>query len=395
MFFLLFYLLVCLLMFFYLKLELFHPLVITYGIWAIVIFSYTYIDKFLYPLTDKIYPIIFFYCFFFLLGVIFYTIAFPVKRRKALFIVENPILKKDFLYDFCFLLNIFLLIKYILYIKQGVTVYQLTVQGSLPRYFKVLSYFSSISLCYFFYLITFNQTSYKDKFYVLIFFLMYILRFSKADVMQIMIAEIMILWSKKKIKIRHLFFILIIMLSLFSFMHLYRTKGQNEGSFFDAIIQMLSTYLLSPVKALDLLINEDIYFVNNMTFSFFSRVVERLFGIITTKPTTFDGFVYVPYPTNVYTAIMPFYSDYKILGVCFFAFLGGFFWILLYRNRYKQYYNLLYCAFVYILVMQFFSDIICSYFSAFLQTCFWCFVIIKKRTDKKFNISIKKLLRSN
>ena len=87
-----------------------------------------------------------------------------------------------------------------------------------------------------------------------------------------------------------------------------------------SIADVLGIYIYSPLVALGLLENT-IHF-GEYTFRIF-YAVSYYFGFSELPPQeTILDYVNVPFPTNVYTVMQPFYSDFGLLGV----FLGAIFY---------------------------------------------------------------------
>lgn len=146
------------------------------------------------------------------------------------------------------------------------------------------------------------------------------------DIMQLFVGTILALWINKKIKIKHIFIFTLLAFAFISFIHIYRIQGNHSETLKNAIGKMLAIYFLSPLKAFDMLINGEITFSKGQTFVLISNISNKLFGIkLFVNSNNFDGWVYVPYPTNVYTCMMPFYSDYKLWGVAIFGNMLVFF----------------------------------------------------------------------
>ena len=246
--------------------------------------------------------------------------------------------------------------------------YKEIVQGRLSTDLKVLFYFDKLALVYFFYIISLKKLKRNEKIYVCIFFVMTFLKFSKMDIMQLFVGCVLILWIKRKLNVRHIVILSCLIFALITFIHLFRAKDSNKGSVIDGISQMLAIYFLSPIKAFDLIVNQNIHFEKYQTFILLDRILVKIFSIKTNiSCDTFDGWVYVPFPTNVYTCLWRFYSDFGILGVIFFGYLLGFSWTLLFEKRNKPVFQLIYFTLSYILVFQFFSDIIFGFTSQIIQ----------------------------
>ena len=392
MFYFFVYVLIVLLFSLIIKLKVYHPVVITHLIWFVVILLYNLIPSKLYPLSSNVYLRLILYLFFFLFGSIFYYIVFGIKKQNYFNLqgIENT---TNLLFDFVFFLTSYLFLRYFMMFANGTTLYKEIVQGRLPLDIRILSYFDKLSLVYFFYIITIKKTLLKkEKIFIVLFFITYFLKFSKMDIMQLFTGMLLSLWIKKKIKIRHIFLLVLLMFSLLSFIHLWR-KG-NTDSLTKAIGEMMAIYFLSPITAFDMIVNNKIHFNKYQTFVFLERFFSRIFqiNIFASNKQIFDGWVFVPYPTNVYTTMWRFYSDFREAGLIVFGQFLGFFWTYIYSNRYKAVYNLIYTALFYILIFQFFSDILFGYFSSVLQIILLCVIVIKLKQSKMIRHNILLML---
>lgn len=392
-FFLFAFLTISILIFLKLRLKSYHPLMITFVIWTIVIALYHIVPSGLYPLTNNIYIVIFLYLFFFLMGSLFYYLVKGRKLKRSYYITIEEVNITSGLFYFVLFLSIYLLTRYLKLFLSGTTLYKEIVQGRLGLDLKILFYFDKLALTYFFYTISLKKITKKEKLFVLVFFLMTFLKFSKMDIMQLFVGTILALWMKKVIKLRHILLLSGIMFSIIVYIHLYRTKDNNEGSLIDGISRMLSIYFLSPLKAFDLLVSNEITFEKYKTFIFLERILERIFKISLNNSTvSLNDWVYVPFPTNVYTCLWRFYSDFKILGVIFFGYFLGFFWTYIFENTYKPIFQLIYISLFYILVFQFFSDILFGYTSQTIQIIFLTVVVYHIKNDPYFNTKIANIL---
>ena len=365
-----------------LKIKIYHPVVITHIIWFIVISLYNIIPSKLYPLSHNVYTRLSLYLFFFLMGTLFYYLVFGLKKKNC-FNQNMTDSNTNILFYFVFSLTVYLLLRYFMMFAKGTTLYKEIVQGRLTNDLKVLFYFDKLSLVYFFYLITVKEKlSKKEKIFVTLFFITYFLKFSKMDVMQLFIAILLTLWIKKKIKIHHIILSALLMFFLLAFIHLWRVG--NTTSIAKAIGEMMAIYFLSPITAFDMIVNNQISFNKYQTFVFLERFFSKIFqiNIFNSNSQSFDGWVFVPYPTNVYTCMWRFYSDFREIGLIVFGHFIGFFWTFIYDRRYKAVFNLIYTSLFYILIFQFFSDILFGYFSAVLQTILVCLVVVKLKQSE-------------
>ena len=161
----------------------------------------------------------------------------------------------------------------------------------------------------------------------------------------------------------------------FVFMISIQTIRESESSNKAEGSVVLYTYLLGGLPALDRIVNSE------MTSAQFGQHtlalminIEKKLGFIEpsskkySNDITYDSYLYVPYPTNVYTAIGPIWLDFKYYGVIFFSFLIGMLTGYFYYKAIKDdwariVYGYLFC----ILILQFFGEYVFTNMSLLLQ----------------------------
>lgn len=168
--------------------------------------------------------------------------------------------------------------------------------------------------------------------------------------------------------INYVFLTLVLMISI----QTIRESGSSnkaEGSV------VLYTYLLGGLPALDKIVNSE------MTSAQFGQHtlaliinIERKLGFIETisksytNDITYDSYLYIPYPTNVYTAIGPIWLDFKYYGVMFFSFFIGLLMSYFYHKAIKEDWSLIVYGYLFcVLILQFFGEYIFTNMSLLLQ----------------------------
>lgn len=375
------FLLFALFLFFVLKKPIYHPLVITSMIWLIIMILYNILDHGLYNLSVCFYNILGGYIISFFAGYTFITL---LPRKIMTVDYDISILHFDafpklskFLYDFSFIMLLIIFFRYLSILVSGENIYVLSVQNRLPTDIKVLNYFDKLILVYFFYLLLFKKLNKKDYLFLILYTFVTILKFGKLFILQLFTGSLIALWIRKKISIKTIFILMIVLIILLIGVHYARIENSSNSDITSALPEMLAIYVLSPSTAFDFLLNGKINPGDGHTFSFFYTVAERIFGIKTSVDNShFDGWVYVPYPTNVYTIMFPFYADFKIIGLIIFSFIEGMLFSLLYSMRKTPFFLLIYVCISYALILQFFAEIFFSYFSTMIQIFFWSYVVI-------------------
>ena len=156
----------------------------------------------------------------------------------------------------------------------------------------------------------------------------------------------------------------------------------------------LGIYVVTPMSGLDAEINTISASTNGeLTLRFFNKIGIGL-GLIPDKkvPDLIQEYVFVPYPTNVYTYYSPYIRDYGIWYACFVLFASAIIHSWVYNKavetknvRYIFYYSFL----LFPLLLSFFSDEYLTLLSLWLQVVFYTELIfftndylIRKKTEE-------------
>ena len=179
-------------------------------------------------------------------------------------------------------------------------------------------------------------------------------------------------FSTKKLFYFFAFFILVFV----SIGVMYGKGGSEENTVkenIQPITEVTAVYLASPLNALEwerhhqLQINYD----GNHSLRFFMKIAEQLKLVPSAKVEELtQPFVFVPYPTNVYTIYSPYIRDFGNFYAWCMLFLFGFIHTFVYFKavstksiRYSVYFSFL----LFPLFMSFFEDQYMSLFSTWLQ----------------------------
>jgi oligosaccharide repeat unit polymerase len=128
---------------------------------------------------------------------------------------------------------------------------------------------------------------------------------------------------------------------LFFFFSLYfgltflnKDTSTYEGGVAGILLFFLVSYIVGPSAALDYFMQhpQDYASVPHHTFKFFLGIAARLHLYQTPVTETFDQFLMVPYPTNVYTVYRDYIIDFGLYGALIAVVLMGLFQTLLYRK---------------------------------------------------------------
>ena len=107
-----------------------------------------------------------------------------------------------------------------------------------------------------------------------------------------------------------------------------------EGGVAGILMFFLVSYIVGPSAALDYFMQhpQDYAGIPHHTFKFFLAIAARLHLYQTPVTETFDQFLMVPYPTNVYTVYRDYIIDFGLYGALIAVVLIGLLHTLLYRK---------------------------------------------------------------
>lgn len=161
---------------------------------------------------------------------------------------------------------------------------------------------------------------------------------------------------------------------------IYNKGGDKENTLKENLhstSEVTAVYLVSSLNALDFELTKNVkaQYPGKNTLLFFVRILHS-FGFITNtkEGTLVSEFVFVPYPTNVFTFYSPYIKDFgKLYAWIMIGLFGALHTWIFYKAlqtkniRYTLYFSFL----VYPLLMSFFQDQYLSLLSTWLQAIFY------------------------
>lgn len=131
---------------------------------------------------------------------------------------------------------------------------------------------------------------------------------------------------KKKIKLRSIgLFIGFFAITSFALTILRTSENSDKQNLFE----ILGIYTYSPIIAFGEISQNSENFGEHI-FRFFYALSYRI-GLSNIEPVdTINDYVYIPFPTNVYTIMQPFYQDFDVFGIFYGAIFYGLFYSLMY-----------------------------------------------------------------
>lgn len=382
------------------------PMVLVVASWGGTLFLYGIIDHGMPSLSLNLYLIVFLWTISFLLGISLFNYHKNKKfvYQKALFfsdyynIEDNKTIKKN--------LNVYFWISVICFFPQVYISYKQAISGGENIFLNmrlataglieseynvgVFGYgktFTIVTLLV--YLLIYRMGQSKIRIYILFFmyFVLSILAVGKSQFLFLIISMILVWSFTKKISKKTILIGFSFLLVTFSMLQLARSNEEEDQN--NVVSGMFYTYLFGGLPALDQVSSSEMQsseFGQN-SLQFFQRFI-RAFGDHSKKAEdtydndiTYDGYLFVPNPTNVYTIIGPFWLDFRYCGVVIFGFLYGILFGFLYTKAIQMYiYGIVtYCLFVSALVLPFFGEFIFAYLSYFIQV-----FILSYFVDKSF-----------
>lgn len=365
--------------------DILHPSVIVSGVWMVLLNLYIYCNHPLWNLSEYFCKAILFW----VLPFSFTSCLFSIKALKlSRSSIDTPVNVRMYnkLYPYVFLyvcLFVFLLVYY----AGGFsfTNIRLFMVGNLfPTILSVLFYLNTFMTVYAFYGLLNIDTLDKKKVLGVIALLLLISVFksNKTSFLVIFIGILYILKRKKRLKLTSLIYaitILIILLSLVTY-----NRGDYDFDSDAGLENFMYIYLLSPLTAFDLLLNNEISLnagaIGSGTFAFLFKIINA-FGT-NLEIADLGEWVYVPLPTNVFTVMRGFYLDGGYWGIFFMACVLGSIWGILYQLQHKGHkvYIVFYATMISSLFFQSFGDYFFYAFSMTIQ--YYLFSVILTRGIK-------------
>lgn len=375
--------------------DLFNPYVIFCGIWFSMLFLFKFYPHELYPLSNDFHLTMFLWIISFSIVPVIYTNSNRYHKRKF---INCPIPENKNALNYLYNISIVIMV---------LQLFVLVISGALSGNFYeklihetqeknllevIFDYLQKLPLVLCGFLFWNKNPLYKKKKYYLFILILVslILMAGKTKMTQFLIMILFLSYLYKTVNIKKIAILAGCFFILFSSLQLFRIQDETRKEDFE-LSEFFLGYTLSSLPAMDCVIHDKSKQVDGGTFRF-PRVILEKTGIISpykSKSVSDDGWVFVPIATNVYTVLLYVYSDYKNTGVFIYGFILGLFWIVVYHrvNRGRYMYILFYGAVLYVLIMQFFDDIMLSYTSDIIQYFFWSWLIIKIVNNGRYFIS--------
>ena len=163
-----------------------------------------------------------------------------------------------------------------------------------------------------------------------------------------------ILYSRGKISLKPIIWGALLLLSSVPIMYMLRGADDVDA---DSIIDLFMIYSVASFPAFDYIVPNSAQSWGLNTFGFIYNFFHQM-GFLVPQIDSFQQFVFVPVPTNVYTVICPFYQDFGLSGIFYFAIIEGVVVGFIYKlaKTGNNIFNYLYSYVFTLLVLQFFDE---------------------------------------
>lgn len=375
--------------------NLFHPSCVITLLWLIVYGIYNNCNHDLFNLSDK-------FNYLIILWTLFFSFFCYYSNKVKIYLPHFCCIKTDGFYFkhktyWLVIISNFLLIISLIKMGNGVfsfeTLREELVENSLPLHIKILYYVNQFSIVYALALLYFHTSKERKYLYLLTLILMIALLFksNKTGFIIYFVGSIYILYKRKSLNYKT---IIITLFSIIFFLFIITIlRGDTDDKSFDWEDHLI-IYLLSPLPAMDLILNNELTINSgawgSSTFAFFYNVLDFL--NISYDRNFAGGWVSVPLPTNVYTCLRSFYVDFGNIGIPIFASILGYIWGRLYKFQKEGYtiFIIFFSSMFYSLFVQFFSDYFFGFFSVTLQNLFFSLFICYHFSFKRIKVRIYK-----
>lgn len=385
------------------------PAVLFSLLWAVIllarlIFSFTILPE-LFPISVSTYLILFIGTLAFSLGSFFETLIWQKNQKfqKTEVLFDNTLsltIRCVFLGIIIIGLPFFLIASYHLFLASDIDDFLIGLRTQLvygDTDIGITKYLVSLSFIVF----GINSYSYlnnKNRTNTILFLITFLVTLTYAILMTGRGFFLMMLslflgmsylhnkrFSFKKISRFFIFFIVLFI----TFGILYGKGGNEENTLIENLkpaTQATAVYLVSPVNALDYDLHHQfqISYSGNNSLRLFKKIGEQLNLAPNAKVNALvQPFVFVPYPTNVYTLYSPYIRDFGKWYAWFMVAVFGFIHSWLFNKalstknfRYSLYYSFL----LFPLLISFFMDFYLTIFSTWIQVIFFTelFVFLNK-----------------
>lgn len=143
---------------------------------------------------------------------------------------------------------------------------------------------------------------------------------AKITFFMIAVSSMYLLYKNKKISLTPIIFFFLTFLIFAVILQVIRSNDTEANG--DTLMWFLGVYIISPLQAFCTEIAHSSLSWGESTFRGIYHIIHT-FGLNIREVDTFDQFVWVPLPTNVYTVMSPYFRDFGYWGIFIFALIEG------------------------------------------------------------------------
>ncbi len=357
------------------------PAVVISFSWGLVFLGYEVIPHGMYDISAKTVFVLFLWITSSLIGSCFFSLVkMPPFKPSDLFFNESI----RSIYYWISIIGIFPLL-YIAY-KQGTTMdsssflfnLRMANTGIVETEFKYGIFQYVFAFAFISFLIEVYSSTGKNRRVIILLIiniLLAIITMAKTSFFFLIIPLLCIRIFKGKVSLMKLLPVFGLIILFMAAIQLLRAGNDSEN----VIASMFNVYIFGGIPALDQIVTADTHtqLWGELTFRFFHTIKSIFFGTdahagVYINDISVKGYVYVPYPTNVFTVIYPFWMDFGFLGVMVGGGLMGAFSGFLFKlaNKQRAWSIVVYSYLVAVLVLPFFGEYLVTNLSYTIQLLF-------------------------
>lgn len=352
--------------------DFFAPYVIAPSVWIIIIILYKLLPSDIYPITNQFPGALAVWSMGFFISSCMIEYITPAASYKSVNLQPNKILLRA--YMIITITIVPMICVYILwkaFITEPETMFRYlrimstkTDDAIQPPDFGPLIYCCSVGYVSLFFAFIY----FKNKWLIISVILantMYaFVNMAKTNFLCIIFSSLYLGYSRGIVKKKHLILGLLFFVILSFIVQSVRAVGEDLS-----MVEMLSLYLTSSMVAFDYYVDPGSALSFGENSLRFIYAVGYSLGISEAPIQTILDFVGVPFSTNTYTLMYPFYKDFGLLGIAFFSIIYGCIYGCLYkktRTGSKQG-LIVYSIFLTFLLAEFIGEMIFTNLSQTLQ----------------------------
>ncbi len=352
--------------------DFFAPYVIAPCIWIIIIILYKLLPSDIYPIANQFPGALAVWSMGFFLSSCMTEYITPAASYKSANLQPNKILLRAYiLISITVVPMICIYIFWLAFTTEPETMFRYmrimstkTDDAIQPPDFGPLIYCCSVAYVSLFFVFIYFKNKWLIASVILANIMYAFVNMAKINFLCIIFSSLYLGYSRGIVKKKHLILGLLFFVTLSFILQSVRAVGEELS-----LVEMFSLYLTSSIVAFD-------YFVEPASaLSFgenslrFIYAVGYSLGISEAPIQTILDFVGIPFPTNTYTLMYPFYKDFGILGIALFSIIYGCIYGYLYKKTRtgSKLGLIIYAIFLTFLLLEFFAELIFTNLSQTLQ----------------------------